>query len=251
MGIKVVLVALVAAGVAPAQQSPRFDVATVKPSPPPAGDSYSINLGTIRNRRVELTNTTLSDCLKFAYGLVSDDLISGPDWIKSKAVRFDIVAQTAAATPRETVLLMTQVLLAERLKVVLHHEAKELRYLALTQGKNGPTMKPADLTQPRDNSGGNGHLTGKQVTMLLLATMLSRFEHEVVIDQTGLKGAYEINLTWTPETTAPTVAAANDGATGVSLFTGLQEQLGLRLESRKGPVDVLVVDSAGKIPAEN
>src|SRR5215831_17281272 len=104
---------------------PEFEVATVKASPPPPGDRININLGTVRNGRVTFTNASLSDCLKFAYGIVSDEQISGPDWTKSKTVRFDIVAQAPPSTTQEQLQLMLQALLADRLKLALHHEQKE------------------------------------------------------------------------------------------------------------------------------
>lgn len=80
--------------------SPAFEVATVKSSPPPEGDSININLGTVRNGQLTLTNASLSDCIRFAYGLVSDAQIAGPDWVKSKAVRFDIVAKAPPDTQK-------------------------------------------------------------------------------------------------------------------------------------------------------
>ncbi len=126
---------------------PEFEVATVKSSPPPSGDTININLGTVRNGKVTMTNVSLSDCIKFAYGIVSDDQLSGPDWIKSKEVRFDIVAQAPADTPRDQLLLMLQPLLADRLKLALHHQQKELAYLGLVVGKNGLKdyrLKPVD-----------------------------------------------------------------------------------------------------------
>src|SRR4051794_4647251 len=78
-----------------AQPAPTFEVATFKLSPPPEGDTINIDLGTVRGRTLTFENASLSDCLKFAYGLVSDAQISGPDWIKSKEVRFDIIAKAA------------------------------------------------------------------------------------------------------------------------------------------------------------
>ena len=227
---------------AASQPRPEFEAATVKSSPPPAGDRIDINLGRVLNGTVTFTNASLSDCLKFAYGIVSDEQLQGPDWIKSKNVRFDIVAQALPGTPREQLMPMVQALLAERLKLVLHREQKQLSYLALVIGKNGPRMKEAA------SSGGNpasrGHIAGKQMTMSLLATLLSRFERRIVVDMTGLKGPFEVELEWAPDGTA-------DGAPGASIFTALQEQLGLKLESLKGPLDVLVIDNAEKIPVEN
>src|ERR1700683_1197891 len=85
---------------------PEFEVATVKSSPPPAGALININIGGFRNGKLTFENASLSDCLKFAWGIVSDEQIAGPDWIKSKAVRFDIVAKTAPGTAREQLARM-------------------------------------------------------------------------------------------------------------------------------------------------
>lgn len=123
-----------------AYAQPQFEIATVKRSRPPEGDSVNINLGGIVNGRLTFANASLSDCLKFAYQLASDSQLAGPDWIKSKDVRFDIVAQVPPGMPREQVLLRLQSLLAERLKVEVHHEQRQLLYLALTLGKNGPKL---------------------------------------------------------------------------------------------------------------
>jgi uncharacterized protein (TIGR03435 family) len=82
-----------------------------------------------------------------------------------------------------------------------------------------------------------------------LASLLSRFERETVIDMTGLKGFYQVNLEWTSDN--PRMGAPEASASGPSLFTAVQEQLGLKLEGRKGPIDVLVIDSVDKTPEEN
>jgi uncharacterized protein (TIGR03435 family) len=124
-----------------------FEVATLKQSPPPAGDSIDINLGTARNGKLTLANATLSECVRYAYSIVSDDLIGGPDWIKSRAVRFDIVAQAPPDTSQDQLRQMLQTLLAERLKLALHREQKPLAYLALVQGRNGPTPPGNDLPE--------------------------------------------------------------------------------------------------------
>lgn len=231
---------------AEAQPHPQFEVATVKSSPPLAGDRIDINLGRVLNGTVTFTNASLSDCLKFAYGIVSDEQLQGPDWIKSKQVRFDIVAKAQPGTPRDQLMLMVQALLSERLKLVLHREQKQLSYLALTVGKNGPGMK--DSKGQGGNPSQRGRIDAQQMTMPLLATLLSRFERQTVVDMTGLKGTYELQLVWSPDLGNQ---AGAEPASGPSLFAAVQEQLGLKLESRKGPLEVLVVDSAGKTPLEN
>jgi uncharacterized protein (TIGR03435 family) len=82
--------------------------------------------------------------------------------------------------------------------------------------------------------------------MKVLATLLSRFEREIVVDQTGISGPFEVKLDWSPDD-----GTANDVTSGPSIYTAVQEQLGLRLESRKGPLDVLVIDHAEKVPVDN
>lgn len=108
--------------------TPQFEVATLKRTVPP-GDSHQITLAVVWVDRFTLSNVTLSDCLKFAYGLVSDDQIAGPDWIKSKTVLFEIIAKVEPNTPRGQLQLMTQTLLADRLKLKVRHEQRELHLI--------------------------------------------------------------------------------------------------------------------------
>ena len=234
-----------------------FEVATVKSSPPPVGDLININLGTFRNGRLTFTNASLSDCLKFAYGIVSDAQISGPEWIKSKAVRFDIVAQAPPNTAHAQLQLMLQALLADRLKLALHHERKTLSFLALVPGKNGPKIREAKPgSAPPSTSAARGRIVSSGMSMEGLAMLLSRFERQTVVNLTGLDGVFEVKLEWTADDSRPIVndgaaPAPTDVSSGPSIFTAVQEQLGLRLESRKGPLDVLVIDHAEQTPTEN
>jgi uncharacterized protein (TIGR03435 family) len=221
-----------------AYAQPAFEIATLKRSPPPEGDRININLGGVRNGMLTFANASLSDCLKFAYELASDSQLAGPDWIKSKEVRFDIIAQVPPDMLREQILLRLQSLLAERLKVAVHHEQREQPYQALAIGRNGPKLRAVEPT--RAGSTGMsmlGHIAGTQMPMRTLALLISRFERQTVLDQTGLPGVYEIKLEWTPDLTHP--PQPDDAPPG------------LKLESRKGPVDVLVVDHAEQIPVEN
>jgi uncharacterized protein (TIGR03435 family) len=259
--VKTALFLVMLAGALRAQQRTAFEVATVKLSPAtPPGAPISISLGSVRNGTVILTNTTLSECLQFAYGIVSADQVVGPDWIRSREVRFDIVAKIDPNTPQDEVLVMMQNLLAERLKVALHRDKKQLPFLALVTARNGPKLQPAKEGVINPGPQGAGRINHPRMPMSLLATLLSRFERQIVIDLTGLSGPFAIDLQWT--TDALRARAPQDGAplvingqtvdvNGPSLYTALPEQLGLRLESRKGPVDVLVVDHADQVPTEN
>jgi len=244
-------------------QQPQFEVATVKVLPPvPLGTPLPVNLGSFRNGTAMLTNTTLSECLQFAFGIVSDAQIAGPDWIKTRGVRFEIVGKTGPDVSRDQALLMMQNLLTERLKLSLHHEPREMSFLALVVAKNGAKLAPAKMGTPPAEIPSQipGRVLHPQMPMSVLATLLSRFERQVVIDMTGLTGPFSVDLQWTPDAlrnrvsqdgAAPMVNGQPVNVDGQSLPTALQEKLGLRLESRKGSVDVLVVDHAEKVPMDN
>jgi uncharacterized protein (TIGR03435 family) len=238
---------------------PQFEVASLKPSAPTApGEPIAINLGTYRNGRMTLGNVTLGDCIKYAYGIISDDQIAGPDWAKGGTVRFDIIAQTPPDTSQEQALLMLQSLLAERLKLAVHREQRPLSFVALTVGRNGVKFGPAKPDGPVALR--NGQIIHSRISMQVLATLISRFERQIVLDMTGLDGFHEIKLIWTPDVfkgrTPPgggpiMLNGEAIDPDGPSLATAVSEQLGLRLESRKGPVDVLVIDHAEKVPVAN
>jgi uncharacterized protein (TIGR03435 family) len=234
-----------------AQAPPGFDVASLKESPPILGDKVSINLGSFRHGTLTLTNASLADCLRYAYSLTSNEQLSAPDWVMSKSVRFDIIAKAPLATTDQQVRLMLQTLLTERFHMVMHREQKKLSYVALIVGKKGSKLKEA--VSESDASGNKfliGRISTNRISMTMLSTVLSRFSGETVIDLTGFKGDYEVKLDWTPDNPAA-AAAINAPADGPSLFAAVEQQLGLKLDVRKGPVEVLVVDRADKVPVQN
>jgi uncharacterized protein (TIGR03435 family) len=238
---------LIAAGfvIARAQS---FEVASVRVPLVVSGEPYDINLGTIQYDTVTLTNVSLADCIKFAYELSSDAQLSGPEWIKSKESRYDIVAKTAPGTTRDQALQMMRALLAERFKLALHREQRVLSYYALVVAKGGPKMPEANDAPARATTGAQGQLRiiNNRMSMSLVVTVLSRYMQAFVVDQTRLAGDFAVKLVWTPDD-----RPIPDDERGPSVFTAVEEQLGLKLVSRKGPMDVLVVDRADKIPTEN
>jgi uncharacterized protein (TIGR03435 family) len=236
-------------------QRPEFDVASLKPVILDGADTYTANLGTFRNGVLTQTNTTLAECIRFAYDISSDDLLSGPDWIKNKGVRFDILAKTAPDTPRSQALLMLRTLLEDRFKLELHREPRVLSYYALTAPNSTNKLQPA---QDPPITGGNslypGRIYHKSITMLLLATLIARFTRTPVLDQTAIPGTFEVKLDWARDNSLPSAvpnATVPEPADGPSLTEAVQKQLGLKLEKRKGTVDVLVVDHAEKTPLAN
>jgi uncharacterized protein (TIGR03435 family) len=236
-------------------QPPTFDVASVKPSPPSDSDRININLGTFRHGVVTLTNTTLSECIQYAYGLVSEDQIDGPDWIRDRRLRVDITAKTAPGTPLDQVLLMTQTLLTERFRMQLHREPKSVRHLDLTVGKKGPKLPRSQEGVPeRPYDYNRGRLFYDRRTMHTFAVLLSRQLKQPVIDLTGLAGFYDIHLEWAPDYAAPasaTLSSTGDAAPLPDIYQAVEEQLGLHLESKKTPIEIIVVDRAGRVPVAN
>jgi uncharacterized protein (TIGR03435 family) len=235
---------------------PQFDVASLKPGQPIPGDKIYINLGSFSHGTLTLTNTSLADCLKYAFNLTNNDQLSGPDWIKAKSIRFDIVAKAPPDTPLDQIRLMLQTLLTERFRLALHREQKELSYVALVIGKKGPKLREAI---PDSDASGNkfliGQIVSNHISMMTLATLFSRFTGQTVVDMTGLTGSYDLKLEWTPENAAPgrgaDAGASTDGDSGPSLFAAVEQQLGLKLEVRKGPVEIIVIDHAERVPIQN
>jgi uncharacterized protein (TIGR03435 family) len=253
--MKRVLSIAVLFGAAAWGQHPEFEVASLKPVVLDGNDTYTANLGTYRNGVVTLTNTTLAECIRFAYDITTDDLLTGPDWIKNKGVRYDILAKTVPETARSQALLMLQTLLEERFKLELRREPKVLSYYALTAPNGVGKMQSAQDPPPvGGNSLGLGRIHHKSISMLLLATLISRFTRTPVLDQTGISGLFDVTLEWARDNGMPpsagpgTTAAEPDGP---SISEAVQKQLGLKLEKRKGPVDVMVVEHAEKTPLAN
>jgi uncharacterized protein (TIGR03435 family) len=233
-------------------QSPSFDVASLKPVQlTPGTDTYRANLGTIQHGELTMTNVTLADILRFAFSITNDDQISGPDWIRNKAIRFDILAKAPAGTPTSQILPMLLTLLLERFHLAYHRERKMLSFLALEVGKNGSKLHEAqEGTITAANQFFIGAIVSNRVTMQMLTTVLSRFLREPILDMTGLKGYYEVKLEWVPES-GQLGAPAADAAPGPTIFTAVQNQLGLTLKPQKRRMDAIVVDHAEKVPVEN
>jgi len=225
-------------------QRPEFDVGTVKTSATiPLGTSIDINLGTFRNGTLTMTNVTLAECLQFGHALVSQEQVAGPDWVKSRETRFDIVAKAATGTDLDGARRMLQSLLADRLKLATRTERRPFTFVAVVPAKGGSKLMPAKEGETTPGSGAPGRISGSQMPIAVLASLLSRFEGQLFVDKTGLTGRYQITLEWAPE---------NDpNRNGPSLAEALERQLGLRMERRREPLDVIVVEKAEQIPTDN
>lgn len=212
---------------------PTFEVASVKPSTPgSSGGGITPGPDGLTAR-----NVTLLFCIRIAYD-VQEYQVSGPGWLNNE--QYDIAAKTAAPVGQDQLRLMLQTLLADRFGLVLHRETRPRNVFTLVVGKDGTKLNEA--TGQGDGATADvGHLAFKGASMSALARRLSQQLHEPVSDMTGLKGLYDFTLDWQQDDNVP----------GTSLFTAVQEQLGLKLESKKTQIEVLIIDHAEKIPIAN
>jgi uncharacterized protein (TIGR03435 family) len=238
---------------APAESGPAkaFDVATVKPNKSGGVNGISGRGGQIRlsKGQIVMENVALWKALGFAYGIGEDKdyAIAGPAWLKTE--RYDIVAKVPPDAGWDLRLRMFQALLTERFKMAAHRETKELPIYALTVAKDGPKLKEAEFGHGGFQLG-RGTIKAQNAVLSAFTDRLSQMVDRPVIDKTDLKGYYTFTLEWSPDTTASPDESASSPS-GASIFTAIQQQLGLRLEARKGPVEVLVIDRADRVPIEN
>ncbi len=229
-------------------QRPAFDVASLKPSVVvPFGQNININLGATRHNELVLTNTTLCEMLRFAYRLASDDQVAGPEWIKDREVRFDVVAKGPAGATRDQLLEMLQTLLDERFKITKHNEPRVVAHYELAIAKGGLKIHLSQPDAKDDLKYLRGRLASQSMPMSRFTMLLSRQLREAVIDKTGLTGAYDIDIDWTPD--EPNGAPSE--VPGQSIFSAIQDQLGLKLEAHKSPIEVMVIDRADRVPVAN
>jgi len=234
-----------------------FDAVSVKPSDPNSKNGTLVDV--TRGGTLHVVNATVKDLIETAYDVRSFQIEGGPKW--ADATKYDVDArpgtrpQGAAAPPPgwTNVRLKVQALLKERFQLQLHRDTRTLPIYSLAIAKSGVKSSPLSATQSRNRgiNAGPGTMLGEAATMPQLAYKLSRLLGRPVIDNTALEGNYDFKLEWTPDSGPP----APDGqplatSAGPSLFSAIQQQLGLRLEATKGPVDILVIDRVEK-PSEN
>jgi uncharacterized protein (TIGR03435 family) len=251
-----------------ANKIPAFAVVSVRPN--------KLNDGRWRVRFTSdgfsARGMTLGQLLREAYGIFEDDRITGaPKWVNSE--RYDIEAKVDDADVsrlenlgRDQRLRMVQALLADRFKLKAHREFQDRPIYALVVAKKGPRLQESKHEEENRGKmkgmGGvvtrsrPGQLTVEWDTMAGFAQLLTQQLDRKVVDKTGLTGRYDLKLDWTPEDRAAPIGSGPNGTTGVpdssspSIFTAVQEQLGLKLEPQTGPVEILVIDSV-EMPSAN
>jgi bla regulator protein blaR1 len=221
-----------------------FEAASVKPSGPNdlRGATFQFTAG----GGITVTNGDLKGLIEMAYEVRDFQISGGPGWVNSERYGITANAPRDGADSIKNARLRLQTLLAQRFQLQIHHETRTLPEYALVVSKSGSKLERADASaKPMGIRTGCGEMTGTGATMSNLVMMLSRQLGRPVLEQTGLADTYNFQLHWTPDL-GPCSGQVSDVATGSSLFTALQEQLGLRLLSIKGPVEIIVIDHTEK-----
>lgn len=228
---------VIAAALALAQDRPAFEAASVKPS---AGGDGALMKSS--RASIEMENHSLRRLVQVAYRL-HDFAYSGPAWLDS--VYFDIVAKIPAGAKFDQYPEMLQSLLAEHFKLAVHRETREMPGLALVVDKKGLRTQAVEAGAVSTSWGPN-MVQGAKITMAEFAGLLSNALDRPVKDLTVLEGIYDIKIRWAPDMPA----SADPSDLPGSVYAAVQE-LGLRLQAQKVPVEILVVDRAERVPTEN
>jgi uncharacterized protein (TIGR03435 family) len=256
---------------------PAFEVATVKPAAPDARGRY-FRPGP--GGGISITNMPLKDMIEFAWSVQPFQVSGGPAWIDSTP--YDIIAKPETKPSQSELPVMLQALLADRFQLRIRHETKEMPIYALVvarkDGKLGPDLveskagscqkvDPAHPPAPPQPGAAPSRYCGQMMispigltvishTISELTPLLSRMLQRTVVDETGLKGNFDISLDLPPDALrGPSPQSCDDNpartdSTATSIFTAFQERLGLKFESKKGPVEMIVVEKAEK-PSDN
>jgi uncharacterized protein (TIGR03435 family) len=234
-----------------------FAVASIKPNRSPDPHGY---MGPGYGGRFTAVNTTMRALIRVAYGLQDFQIAGEPNWVDSD--RFDVMA--IAGSDSTDFSSMLRILLGDRLKLRVHKEPREHAIFALVMARSdrrlgkslhksqtdcsvvmnealrlNQPLPPVNVCGARNPP---GQLMAGGMTMSGLAVQLSRTLNRIVVDRTGLSGGFDFDLQWSPDQGLSEPSGASVPAEGPSIFTALQEQLGLKLEPKRGPVDVLVID---------
>lgn len=243
---------------------PAFEVASVKPSPPGA----AMKRATMNNDpgRIDYRTVALGALLTKAYDLKNYQL-TGPDWMWTE--RYDVVAKLPPGAGETEIPLMLRALLAERFQIAMHRERKVIPVYELSPGKDGFKAKPSERAVDgiRLSMSASGRRLTGTAGLSALADILSAMVDRPVLDVTGVSGVYDINLEWAPDDREANsivgmkiAMASRDGKllkgggedpAGGSLPNALRDSLGLKLEPKKSPVEILVIDRADKVPVVN
>lgn len=233
---------------------PGFEVATIKPSKPDEQHAVRV-VGT----RLATTATSLVDLMMFAYGVHPSQIVDGPEWMTTE--KFDVVIQPNLPGRPSTAQMrsIVQKVLADRFQLEFHHAQKELPVFRLVAAKGGPKLASTTKDEQASNTAAVGFAPGRlmvsNATMAEFASLMQRYVRleRPIVDHTGISGKYDFKLDWTPDFAqldGTTPQPMKRDANAPSLYTAIQEQLGLKLEAAKELADVFVIDHVER-PSEN
>jgi uncharacterized protein (TIGR03435 family) len=240
-----------------------FDVAELRPAKPlslPAGQTLGpLGQANLQNGRLELMSATLKGLLTLALDMDARMLVGGPKWIDED--RFDVIAKTERTVPIDAMRVMLKNLLTERLHLVTHNEAQPLPVFVLGAGKK-PKLKESDGSARSDCNIVNTdrrYYVCQNTTMAQFADRLpsvsAAYIHPPLLDLTGLTGAYDFQLYWTPRALLQNNAKIADAAPTpideLTVFEAVDKQLGLKIEEQKHPIPVVVIDKVDRTPTQN
>jgi uncharacterized protein (TIGR03435 family) len=221
-------------------QPVEFEVATVKLNRTGSSDARFPEL---RNGTLVADNVSLKSLLSAAYAL-SPQRIIGPNWLDSD--RFDLAGKAPKGVPNSEMKPMLQALLKDRFKVALHRETRGMQVYNMIVAKGGLKLAPYDpahpLAIPPRSGGSMMKATG---TMSEIADRLTSLAGRPVLDKTGVEGRYAFILTYTP------LSSTGDSPGLPDFFTAVEQQLGLKLQSKREPLEVLIIDHTERVPSEN
>lgn len=236
--------------------SPSFEVADVQVNK--SGDA-KMSVDFQPGGKLSMRNVPMKVMIVMAYHVRPDAVTGGPGWLDSD--RFDVVAKALQTTSQDELRLMLRTLLAERFKLALHTDQKVMPAYALVLGKAGLKLQPSEaalLTDQRCGPGegvaGQKHVACQHTTMAVLADTLQEIAPRdvavPVVDRTGVAGSFNFQLDWAPAVRA-VAGASVDPPAGPTLFDALETELGLKLESKKLPLPVIVIDRVERVPTDN
>ena len=236
--MRAILIAFLVAAFASTAIAQEFEVVSIKPN-----KSLDYHSGTHSDQgRMTATNVSLRSLIVMAYD-IRDYQLEGPYWLSSE--RFDIAAKFPEALPKDREAYnaafhaMVRKMLDDRFKLAIHRDTKTFRIQELVIEKDGIKFKEAPDRNSHNSDSRNTHYTGSSVTMAAFAAFLSQMGDYPVLDKTGLKGFYDFKLDWGVEPDGPTLTDA------------MRDQLGLKLETRRAPLEIVVVDHVERMPTEN
>jgi|SRR5271157_1654696 len=220
---------------------PAFEVASVKLASP---DEHIVDFRVYPGGRLRVTNQTLNVILRQAYGVEHYQIAGGPAWLDTD--RFDIEAKAQGEPTNAQMMAMLQTLLADRFQLKARRESREGNVYALVVAKGGSKLQPptGDRTyvglyrnDPPTETGVHYSLAGKKATLALIAQRLAQQVGRPVFDRTGIQGEFDFKVDY---------AIDDNPESGPSIFAAVQQQLGLKLEATKGPLETLVIEHAEK-----